>query len=158
MDAVELFLLGRTLMKIGESALPVEGIGEHTTSVRTVLIVVSDVRANPGSAVGEVASRTGLPQSAVSAAVARLRDAGAITTEPDPADRRRLVIHPAEGVSPRVAEVRSSGVEGALEIALDTGDPQRVETVVALLEDLRRHLSPAALTRLRPPGGRQSGH
>jgi hypothetical protein len=53
-DGVELFLLGRTLMKIGEEALPVDGIGTHTTSVRTVLIVASDVRVHPGSAVGEI--------------------------------------------------------------------------------------------------------
>ncbi|NUT96448.1 MAG: MarR family transcriptional regulator, partial [Saccharothrix sp.] len=54
MDAVELFLLGRTLMKIGEEALPTEGLGDQPGSVRTVLIVVSDVRAHPGSAVGEI--------------------------------------------------------------------------------------------------------
>ncbi|WP_346104590.1 helix-turn-helix domain-containing protein [Nonomuraea maheshkhaliensis] len=77
MNGVESFLLGRTLMKIGEEAMPTEGIGEHSTSVRTVLIVVSDLRAHPDTTVGAIAARTGLPQSAVSAAIARLRTAGA---------------------------------------------------------------------------------
>ncbi|GGV30961.1 hypothetical protein GCM10010182_62800 [Actinomadura cremea] len=149
MDAVELFLLGRTLMKIGEEALPTEGIGRHSTSVRTVLIVVSDVRAHPGSAVGQIATRTGLPQSAVSAAVARLRDAGAVTTEPDPRDRRRVRVHPASQPSARVEEVRSSPIDTALATALDTDDPQRVTEIVSLLEELARHLTPQAVTRLR---------
>ncbi|MFI0446909.1 MarR family winged helix-turn-helix transcriptional regulator [Actinomadura sp. 6N118] len=149
MNGVELFLLGRTLMKIGEEALPTEGIGRHSTSVRTVLIVVSDVRAHPGSAVGEIAARTGLPQSAVSGAVARLREAGAITTEPDPRDRRRLLIQPAPEASSRVEAIRSTSIDTALAAALDTDDPQRVAEIAALLDELARHLTPQALTRLR---------
>lgn len=136
-------------MKIGEEALPVDGIGQHTTSVRTVLIVASDVRAHPGSAVGEISTRTGLPQSAVSAAVARLREAGAIVVEADPRDRRRSLVSPAPGVSARVAEVRSTPVDAALAVALGTDDPERVGEVVALLEDLARRLTPESLARLR---------
>ncbi|MGK5556347.1 MarR family winged helix-turn-helix transcriptional regulator [Actinomadura kijaniata] len=149
MNGVELFLLGRTLMKIGEEALPTEGLGEQPTGVRTVLIVVSDVRAHPGSAVGEIASRTGLPQSAVSAAVARLREADAVVTEPDPRDRRRLLVRPAPRISDRVEEVRATSIDAALARALDTADPERVAEVAALLEELACHLTPQALTRLR---------
>ncbi len=149
MNGVELFLLGRTLMKIGEEALPTEGIGQHSTSARTVLIVVSDVRAHPGSAVGEIATRTGLPQSAVSGAVARLREAGAVTTEPDARDLRRLLVTPAPETSSRVEEIRSTSIDRALATALDTDDPQRIADVVGLLDELARRLSPQALTRLR---------
>lgn len=148
-DGVELFLLGRTLMKIGEEALPVDGIGQHTTSVRTVLIVASDVRVHPGSAVGEIATRTGLPQSAVSAAVARLREAGAIVAEVDPRDRRRSLVSPAPEVSARVAEVRAASVDAALAVALGTDDPAQVGEVVGLLEELARRLTPESLARLR---------
>ncbi|MFG2005061.1 MarR family winged helix-turn-helix transcriptional regulator [Spirillospora sp. NPDC048911] len=149
MNGVELFLLGRTLMKIGEEALPTDGLGDQPTGVRTVLIVVSDVRAHPGSAVGEIASRTGLPQSAVSGAVARLREAGAVVTEPDARDRRRLLIQPAPEISGRVEEVRSTSIDNALATALGSDDPQRVAKLVALLEELAQHLTPQALTRLR---------
>ncbi|MFD1540374.1 MarR family winged helix-turn-helix transcriptional regulator [Nonomuraea guangzhouensis] len=149
MNGVELFLLGRTLMKIGEQALPTEGIGHHATSVRTVLIVASDVRAHPGSAVGEIAVRAGLPQSAVSGAVARLRATGAIVTEPDPDDRRRLVIQPAPEPSNRVNEIRSTPIDKALATALGTGDPKQVAEVGALLDELAGQLTPQALTRLR---------
>lgn len=145
MNAVELFLLGRTLMKIGEEAMPTEGIGRQ--GVRTVLIVVSDIREHPDTSVGEVATRTGLPQSAVSAAVARLREAGSIVTEPDPRDRRRLLIRPNPQPSERVATVRAASVDQAIAAALD--DPATTAEVVALLESLAQHLSPQALARFR---------
>lgn len=148
-NGVELFLLGRTLMKIGEEALPTEGLGDQPTGVRTVLIVVSDVRAHPGGAIGEIAARTGLPQSAVSAAVARLREAGAVVAEPDARDRRRLLIRPAPGVSDRVEQVRATSIDAALAKALGTTDSERIAQVGALLEQLAEHLTPQTLTRLR---------
>ncbi|MEU4579027.1 helix-turn-helix domain-containing protein [Nonomuraea sp. NPDC023979] len=149
MNGVDLFLLGRTLMKIGEEALPTEGLGDQPGSTRSVLIVVSDIRAHPGSAISEIVTRTGLPQSAVSAAVARLREAGAVVTEPDARDRRRLRVRPAPELSSRVEQVRSTAIDAALARALGSDDPHRVAEVVALLEELARHLSPQALSRLR---------
>jgi DNA-binding MarR family transcriptional regulator len=142
MNGVELFLLGRTLMKIGEEAMPTEGIGEHSTSVRTVLIVVSDIRGHPDTSVGEVAARTGLPQSAVSAAVARLKAVGALETMTDPRDRRRSLIRESPQVSDRVAEVRAAPVDDALSTALDTDDRQDVAETLAMLEELARRLLP----------------
>lgn len=144
-----MFLLGRTLMKIGEEALPTEGLGEQPASTRSVLIVISDVRAYPGSAVGEIATRTGLPQSAVSGAVARLSEVGAVETRPDPRDRRRLLIRPAPETSRRVKAVRATSIDATLATALGTEDPQRIAEIVRLLEELARHLTPQALTRLR---------
>lgn len=149
MNGVDLFLLGRTLMKIGEKALPTEGLGDQSGSARTVLIVVSDIRTHPGSAINEIVTRTGLPQSAVSAAVARLREAGAVVTEPDARDRRRLRIQPAPEISSRVEQVRSTSIDTALAKALAIDDPHRVAEIIALLEELARNLSPQALNRLR---------
>jgi DNA-binding MarR family transcriptional regulator len=149
MNGIELFLLGRTLMKIGEEALPTEGLDEYSTSVRSVLIVASDILANPGSSVGEVAARTGFPQSAVSACVARLREAGSIVTEPDPKDRRRLLIRPARETSDRVAVIRSTSIDTALAAALGTDDPREVAEVAAALEALAQRLTPDTLARMR---------
>ena len=60
-NGVELFLLGRTLMKIGEDALPEPpgGSARYAGSARLVLIVASDIAAHPDTAVGEIAARTG---------------------------------------------------------------------------------------------------
>ncbi len=134
-------------MKIGEEAMPVGDIGPSRTtqaaSVRTVLVVVADLRTHPETSVGEIAARTGLPQSAVSGAVARLKEAGAVVTAPDPADRRRVVIRQAER-SARVEAVRAAGVEGPLAAALGTDDPAQVAEVVAALEFLARRLAPGS--------------
>ncbi|GAA3511156.1 DNA-binding MarR family transcriptional regulator [Streptosporangium album] len=152
MNGVELFLLGRTLMKIGEEALPSEGLGRQSTGHRSVLIVVSDIRDHPVSSVGEIAARTGLPQSQVSACVARLREAGSIVTATDPQDRRRLLVRQAPEISERVAAVRAAPIDTALAAALGTDDPQLLGEVAAALETLARHLSPQALTRLHSGG------
>ncbi|WP_319018998.1 MarR family winged helix-turn-helix transcriptional regulator [Microbispora sitophila] len=107
-------------------------------------MVVADLRAHPETSVGEIAARTGLPQSAVSGAVARLKEAGAVVTAPDPADRRRVVIRQAPGQSARVEAVRAGGVEGPLAAALGTDDPAQVAEVVEVLEFLARRLAPGS--------------
>jgi len=141
MNGVELFLLGRTLMKIGEDALPTQGIegGGH----RAVMVVASDILENADSTVGEIAGRTGLPQSAVSTAVARLREAGSIVATVDPADRRRTLIRQADKISARVAEVRATTIDAALEEALGADDDDAISEVLAALETLARHLGPS---------------
>ncbi|MFE1322699.1 MarR family winged helix-turn-helix transcriptional regulator [Kitasatospora phosalacinea] len=145
MDGVELFLLGRALMKIGEDALPEPpgGSDRHPGSTRNTLIAASDVAAHPGTTVGEIAARTGLPQSQISTAVARLKEAGAVRTDPDPADRRRTLVRPAEHPSARVAAVRATGVDDALAAALGPDPaPERLAEVTAALDVLARHLLP----------------
>ncbi|MFD0273487.1 MarR family transcriptional regulator [Kitasatospora sp. NPDC127111] len=163
MNGVELFLLGRTLMKIGEQAMPQPDRLDRLDrsdrsdqpdagprgSVRSVLVTLGDVLAHPGATVGEIATRTGLPQSQVSTAVARLVEAGSVETEPDPADRRRRLVRPAASPSARVAEVRSTTIDDALAAALTAPDgtapdPQLLHEVAAALDTLARHLTPAA--------------
>ncbi|MEU2673086.1 MarR family transcriptional regulator [Streptomyces sp. NPDC007164] len=148
MDGVELFLLGRTLMKIGEGAMPEPegGAARYGGGVRSVLIVVSDLATHPDSAVGEIAARTGLPQSQVSTAVARLKEAGVVVTNPDPADRRRLLVRQSARPSDRMAQVRATSIEGALAHALGD-DPERLKEVTEALDVLARHLSPQARSR-----------
>ncbi|ADI10420.1 MarR family transcriptional regulator [Streptomyces bingchenggensis BCW-1] len=143
-NGVELFLLGRTLMKIGEDAMPEPpgGSERHAGSTRLVLIAASDIAAHPGTTVGDIAARTGLPQSQISTAVARLKEAGSITTTPDPADRRRALISPAAEPSARVAQVRATTVDAALATALGTDDPQLLREVADALAVLARHFTP----------------
>ncbi|MEV0403712.1 helix-turn-helix domain-containing protein [Actinoallomurus sp. NPDC050550] len=111
--------------------------------------MASDIVAHPDSAIGEIAGRTGLPQSQVSGAVARLREAGSIVTAPDPRDRRRMLVRQAPEVSERVAVVRSTPIDGALATALGTADAGEVAEVTTLLETLARRLTPETLARLR---------
>ncbi|MCX4981814.1 MarR family winged helix-turn-helix transcriptional regulator [Streptomyces sp. NBC_00572] len=149
MNAAELFLLGRVLMKIGEEALPEPPgrEGRYAGSARLVLIVAADIASHPDSAVGEIAARTGLPQSQVSTAVARLKEAGAVRAVPDPADRRRVLVRSVAERSERVAEVRAAGIDGALATALGSDDPRRLAEVTEALDLLARALMPTAQSR-----------
>jgi DNA-binding MarR family transcriptional regulator len=97
------------------------------------------VVGHDGSSIGEIAERTGLPQSQVSAAVARLKEAGSVDTRPDPADRRRMLVRQASTVSARVTEVRATTIDDALAATLGTHD---VADVVHLLETLAARLLP----------------
>ncbi|MFF3334078.1 MarR family winged helix-turn-helix transcriptional regulator [Streptomyces sp. NPDC002888] len=157
MNGVELFLLGRTLMKIGEQAMP-QPQSRQRGSDRSVLVALGDIVAHPGTTVGEVAARTGLPQSQVSTAVARLEEAGSVDTAPDPADRRRRLIRPAARPSARVAEVRAATIDDALTAALTDSDgaeptPDTLREIAAALDVLARHLTPAAAARARALDG-----
>lgn len=151
MTPVQLFLLGRTLMKVGEEALPElpPSADSHRVGTRATLVVLSDLLGHPETSVSAIAVRTGLPQSQVSGAVARLRDAGSVVTSPDPADGRRQLIRRAPEVSGRVAEVRASRIDDALVAALGTRDPERLREVTDALDVLARHLAPEAVSRLR---------
>src|SRR5919199_6202025 len=109
MNALELFLLGRSLMKIAEQAIPTAGSPRLPTAVRSVLL---DVFEHPNSSIGEIAARTGFPQSHVSAAVARLQAlGGALETTVDPQDRRRTLVRPAAEAHSQAASPASPPID-----------------------------------------------
>jgi DNA-binding MarR family transcriptional regulator len=141
-NALELFLLGRKLMKIGQEAIPARaGFHQLPASVRSVLI---DVFEHPNSPVGEISARTGFPQSHVSASVARLRERGAVVTTTDPKDRRRTLVRPSPEVPRQAAQLVSAPIDAALAAALGTQNPQEIAQVVSALETLALHLTPNA--------------
>lgn len=127
-------------MKIAESALPDVGAGAGGN--RTTLLVASEIAAHPGSTVGEIAARSGLPQSAVSQAVARLAKAGSIVSEPDPADGRRTLLRHAGETSERVAEVRATSIRPALKAATGEADAASLDTIESALRQLSTVLHP----------------
>lgn len=145
MNGVQLFLLGRALMKIGEDALPEPpgGSGRYAGSTRMVLIVATDIAEHPDTAVGEIAARTGLPQSQVSTAIGRLKEAGTVVTTTDPTDRRRALVTQAPTASDRLTEVRATSITLALAEALGTDDPARLAKLTAALDELADALLPA---------------
>lgn len=145
MDAVELYLLGRKLMKIGKGELPKSDTGGLVASVRMILI---DASEHPDSSIGEIASRTGFPQSHVSASVARLRDRGALETSIDPSDGRRTLARLAPGMRERTARRAPIPVNDALSAALDTSDPGHLNEVLGALEVLTARFTPRAPARV----------
>jgi DNA-binding MarR family transcriptional regulator len=149
-NGLELFLLGRKLMKLGEEAIPPSGFHQMPASVRSVLV---DVYEHPGSSVSEITARTGFPQSHVSASVTRLREAGGLITATDPADRRRTVVSPNPEVRRGASSMLWEPVDAVLARAIGTGDPGQTAEAVAALELLARLLTPDAPARPPSPAG-----
>jgi hypothetical protein len=114
-NGLELYLLGRRLMKLGVDAIPSSGFRELPASVRSVLV---DALGHPGSSISDITARTGFPQSHVSASVAKLRELGALVTEVDPADRRRTLVQPGAGVMQRASQRTSVPVDATIAAAL----------------------------------------
>jgi MarR family len=138
-NAFELFLLGRKLMKLGESAIPSAKPDAEATSVR---LVMADIGYHPGSSVTEITERTGFPQSLVSLSVARLRDLGFVETAPDPADRRRTLVRPAEGAFRRGSRHAAVPVDQVVAEAIDPGARDRVPEALAALDLLGQLITP----------------
>jgi DNA-binding MarR family transcriptional regulator len=110
-----------------------------------VLLILTDAFARPDSSVGEIAARTGLPQSYVSETVAKMRERGAFQTRPDPADGRRTLVKVSDTVPETVTRLGAAPVDDALISAL--GDPPP-ETAAQLLAALT-----AVTARLRATHG-----
>jgi len=140
-NGFDLYVLGRRLMRLGQEATPRAGMHRLPTSVQLVLVDVGD---HPGTSVSEVVAPTGLPQSLVSAAIARLRDGGALVTETDPADRRRTLVRPSPRIPARRAKVPTTPLASVLGPALGLEDPDEIAHVVGLLDELA-----AAFERMR---------
>jgi DNA-binding MarR family transcriptional regulator len=133
-------------MKIAEEALPKPPTGVPT-SVRSIMI---DVGEHPGTSIGEIAERTGFPQSHVSASVARLRELGALSTEVDPQDRRRTLTRVTPEVRQR-ARRASVPVDAELAGALNDPDPEELDAVIEALDGLSARLMPNAPRRRQTP-------
>lgn len=142
-NAVELFILGRKLMKVAEDALPP---GRTATSVR---LVVADIAYHPGSSISEITERTGFPQSHVSASVAKLRDLGILETEIDPTDRRRTLVRMTQVAWERTKTVSSIPIEQVLAPVLGDPGSSEMAEVAEALELLAQKLTPEALDQHR---------
>lgn len=141
MNAVEVYLVGRKLMKIAERAMP-SGDGAISSSVRSVLV---DIAENPDSSISDITARTGFPQSHVSAAVARLRRSGAVQTRTDPKDARRTLASVTERVRDH-ARTRPPIVIDA-ELERELGDPGDLRVTLNALATLSEQLTPKVHAR-----------
>lgn len=134
MDAVELYLLARKLMKIAERAMP-SGDGALSSGVRSVLV---DIAENPDSSISDITARTGFPQSHVSTAVAQLRSAGAVHTRTDPKDARRTLASVTQLVRDHGKSEPPIAVDAELERELGASGDLRVtlEALATVSEQL----------------------
>lgn len=144
MDGLELYELGRRLMRAGEIAL--KGSGEAGLPAGVALIVM-DVVEHPGSAIREIVARTGFPQGHVSASVARLRERGVLETSLDPADGRRTLVRVTADFADQVARRRGTPVHAGLAEVAGIEDPRELTELADTLDSLAKRILP----RHRPP-------
>jgi DNA-binding MarR family transcriptional regulator len=137
-NGIELYVLGRRLMKLGTEAMPRAGFSQLPTSVQTILL---DISEHPGSSISQIVKRTAYPQSLVSGAVARLREAGALRTEADPADRRRTLVRLAADIPARMSKAPAEPVEPLLAARLGIEDPAELAEIVNTLTRLADRLA-----------------
>jgi hypothetical protein len=97
---------------------------------------------HPGSSVSEITERTGFPQSQVSLSVARLRELGAVLTAPDPADRRRTLVQPVEGLMGKGMRYAAVPVDQTIAEAIGAQAHDRLPDVLAALELLGQLIIP----------------
>lgn len=153
MNAIEVYLLGRKLMKIAEGTFPAGP--DRSALPASVRMVLVDVSEHPQSSISEITARTGFPQSHVSASVARLREQGVLETWSDPADGRRTLVKLSDEVRALRRRSRPMPIDGALTAELGSSDPAELQTVMEALEILGERLIPKVVSARsgsdRPP-------
>jgi hypothetical protein len=138
-NALELYRVGRWLSRIAEDAMRPPGAPVTPPGARLILM---DISAHADCSIGEIASRTGLPQGYVSGTVARMREQGVFETRPDPVDRRRTLVRLTDGIPRSVVRAGAVRVDDALHKALagsggvDKGLIGALEHLAASLRDL----------------------
>jgi DNA-binding MarR family transcriptional regulator len=139
-DALELIMLGRQLVKIGEEAM--RG-GQAPPLPPGHVLVLRDVLTHPDSPVTDITARTGLAQSIVSKAIARFRAEGMVEISGDPADGRRTLARVSSQHRRTVARKGAVPADSALAAALGDTDPAATAEIVAVLDALASRLRPA---------------
>lgn len=74
--------------------------------------------------------------------MARLREAGSVLAEPDPADRRRQLLARNPTPTARQREVAAIDIAPTVAAALSTDEPAALNEVLTALETVARHLRP----------------
>lgn len=136
MNTSELYLLGKHLMDLARDAMG--DVADPETHKIDELLVDVMLTAGHGVSIGELTARSGFAQSHVSVAVARMRDAGWLIVERDPADKRRTLVRPVTGLIEETERraVRDAGQVIAAALRETDADSERLTAAVEELYQL----------------------
>jgi SAM-dependent methyltransferase len=136
MDALEMYNLGRKLMRISEEAIA--GPTEPLRLTPAARLVMMDVFENPDTTAAEIAERTGFPAIVVDSAAAALREAGVVTAGgPDAGEPGAVRL----AFRRTAAEQAASPVDSRLAEEAWIRDTAAAKEVVGTLEKLGRRLA-----------------
>jgi SAM-dependent methyltransferase len=132
-NGAELYSLGQKLMAVAADAVPAESVLRRISPAARV--VLDDVAQHPGTAMGEIAERTGLSAGQVGALVEAMTADDFVEITADPAGDRVSV-----GRSLLFGGDSAVPVDAALAAALGTADSGAVREVTGVLALLARRL------------------
>lgn len=135
-NGFELYLLGRRLMRIAETA--VLGTGDDQRLPANARVVLAEAVERPGITAGEVSERTGLGADAVTAAVDWLRAEGLLGA--DAVGQASPLLRPALGANPP-DELTGPRPAELLAKAIPDAEPGEVEQFVETLAALSGRLT-----------------
>ena len=118
-------------------------LGLHVSDLRCINILLET-----GSiSAGELGERTGLTTGAITRMVDRLEKTGYLRREPDPADRRRVIVSP---VSEQVARIRPlyTGMAKGWAGAMKGYDDEQLALILTLFDRLHE-ITQVEIARLR---------
>jgi DNA-binding MarR family transcriptional regulator len=139
MDALQLYVLGRQLLKIADASFEESGT---SVPARGLMLVLEDIATHPGSAISEITARTGLPQSHVSTSVGRFRERGMVETYADANDGRRTLVRAKPSYVRSADRRRTSSADNAIAAALEGASAATVRKLIADLESIAERLTP----------------
>lgn len=130
--------IGRHLQELAIQAMRDPGDPDLSRAQR---VIQGDVYLHPGTSVGEIATRTGFTQGHVSASLARLRELGRVSTETDPAERRRTLVQLTPLAAVGIRRRTTRGADELLAKLYDDVDETRLREIIGMLDDLDRRLT-----------------
>lgn len=118
-------------------------LGLHVSDLRclNILLEAGSVPA------GEIGERTGLTTGAITRMVDRLERAGYVRREPDPADRRRVIVSPVPEQMARIAPMYT-GMAQAWAAAMNDYDDEQLTLILTLFDRLHE-ITQVEVARLR---------
>jgi DNA-binding MarR family transcriptional regulator len=118
-------------------------LGLHVSDLRclNVLFEAGSVSA------GELCERTGLTTGAVTRMIDRLERAGYVRREPDPADRRRVIVTAVEEKAAKIVPLYS-GMSRAWAEAMHDYDDDQLNTILVLFDRIH-DITRSEISRLR---------
>jgi DNA-binding MarR family transcriptional regulator len=118
-------------------------LGLHVSDLRCLNVLMEAGSA----AAGEIGAWTGLTTGAVTRMVDRLERAGYVRREPDPADRRRIIVSPVAEQMDRIAPMYT-GMAQAWATAMSGYDDEQLTVILSLFDRLHE-TTKVEIARLR---------
>jgi DNA-binding MarR family transcriptional regulator len=133
MDAGQLHKLARDLRDLAISATSDAAQGRPNAAE---VLVAMDLFEHSPTTVGEIATRTGVAQSQVSAVASSLHAAGVVTREADPRDRRRALLVVPQAARKEFGSDRARrGIEAVIQAHLrDRALPSTTDDVAGVTD------------------------